>query len=401
VAVKSVWQLGPTVYLPSLLFGIGQGAVLPVLALTARDLGASIAVAGFVVALMGIGRIAGDVPAGLLAARFGERRAMLGAIAVTVAALFVCLWAPSVWVLGAGVTVLGLAESVWGLARHAYLTDVMPYHLRARALSTLGGMQRAGLFVGPFLAALAMTFWSTPGAYAVHIAVAVLAGAVILVLREPDLGPATPRAGAADAAPVGIATIVRRHLPVLRTLAMGSLLLNAVRAGRPVAIPLWAEHLHLDATATSIIFGISGGLEMLVFYPAGLAMDRWGRQPTVVLSTVGLAVSYVWLPFTGGVTGLLLASALMGLANGMGSGINMTIGADVSPADNRSEFLGTWRLLGDIGAGLGPLLVGAVAAVALAPAVASLGVVAALSAAAMARWLPRYGGPPAPAPAET
>src|SRR4028119_2256629 len=75
------------VYLPSVLYGVGQGAILPVIALSARQLGASLATAGLVVALAGVGQIAGDLPAGQLAARYGERRAMLGATAVSVLAL--------------------------------------------------------------------------------------------------------------------------------------------------------------------------------------------------------------------------------------------------------------------------------------------------------------------------
>lgn len=385
----SLWTVGPTVFLPSLLFGIGQGAVLPVLVVSARDLGASLAVAGFVVALMGIGKIVADIPAGVLADRVGERTAMLLAVVVALVSLVVCMFAPSVWILGAGVAGLGLAQAVWGLARQAYLTEVMPYHLRARAMSTLGGTQRIGLFVGPFLSAGAVSLWGTGAAYGIHVVVVLVAGGVMLALPEPPVGP-RERAPAHG----GTLGVFRRHLPVLRTLAMGALLLSAVRAGRPVAIPLWAEHLGLDAAQTSLVFGISGGIEALVFYPAGFLMDRFGRLFTVLTSTIGLGVAYLLLPFTNGFAALMCVGALMGLFNGMGSGINMTISADVSPPDNRPTFLGAWRLLSDIGSGLGPVLVGGVAAVALAPAVASLGVVSGLAALIMGVWLPRYSRRP-------
>lgn len=386
----SLWTVGPTVYLPSLLFGIGQGAVLPVLVVSARDLGASVTVAGFVVALMGLGKIVADIPAGVLADRVGERRAMLFAVVVALVSLVVCVVARNVWILGAGVTGLGLAQAIWGLARQAYLTEVMPYHLRARALSTLGGTQRIGLFVGPFLSAGAVSLWGTGAAYGIHVVVILIAGAVMLALPDPPTGP---RAHTGSRG--GTLEVFRRHLPVLRTLAMGALMLSAVRAGRPVAIPLWAEHLGLDAAQTSLVFGISGGIEALVFYPAGFAMDRFGRLFTVLTSTIGLGVAYLLLPLTHGFAGLMCVGAVMGLFNGVGSGINMTISADVSPPENRPTFLGAWRLLSDVGNGLGPLLVGGVAAVALAPAVASLGVVSGLAALVMGIWLPRYSRHPA------
>src|SRR5687767_2107176 len=79
------------VYGPTLLCAVGTGAVLPVIALSARELGASIGVAGLVVALTGIGQILGDVPAGALAERFGERRAMIASVFLTAVALGGCV----------------------------------------------------------------------------------------------------------------------------------------------------------------------------------------------------------------------------------------------------------------------------------------------------------------------
>ncbi len=55
------------------------------------------------------------------------------------------------------------------------------------------------------------------------------------------------------------------------TVGFGILLLSALRASRQVVIPLWADHLGLDATHASLIFGLSGAIDMLVFYPAGEA----------------------------------------------------------------------------------------------------------------------------------
>ena len=63
----SLRSVGLAVYLPSLLFGIGQGAVVPLVALSAAARGGSVALAAAAVAAMGIGKMVGDVPAGSLA----------------------------------------------------------------------------------------------------------------------------------------------------------------------------------------------------------------------------------------------------------------------------------------------------------------------------------------------
>src|SRR5512132_3541352 len=128
-----------TAYGPTILIAIGQGAILPLVALSARALGASVGIAALIVALIGLGQLIGDLPAGALAARIGEQRALIAACALDAAALIGAFLAQSVILLAVAITVTGLANAVFGLARHAYLTEAIPIPFRARALSTLGG----------------------------------------------------------------------------------------------------------------------------------------------------------------------------------------------------------------------------------------------------------------------
>ena len=354
------------------------------MALSARALGASVGGAAFVVALSGIGALLGDLPAGALAHRVGERRAMLWSTGVAALALVGCVLARSVFVLGASVAALGAASAVWGLARQAYLTEVVPVGQRARALSTLGGTHRIGVFLGPFVGAWAIGVWGLDAAYALHAVAAALACAVLVGVRE------VPRADAEQHAASSMRAVVRAHLPVLRTLGLGVVVLTAVRASRQVVVPLWAQHRGIDATATSMIFGASGAVDMLLFYPAGFVMDRLGRRWVAVPSTALLGVAHLLLPFTVGVRGVLAVALLLGLANGAGSGIVMTLGADASPAVGRSQFLGAWRLCADSGNAGGPVVVSVVTALAsLATGVWVMGVVGLLGAVVMHRFVGR------------
>ncbi|WP_380165064.1 MFS transporter [Jannaschia sp. R86511] len=382
---------------PALLFGIGQGAVYPVIALSARELGASVGVAAFVVALVGIGQVLGDLPAGALAARVGDRRAMVGASVVTAVALAGCVLAPSVPVLGLAVLLTGLAGAVFGLARQSYLTEAVPVRMRARAMSTLGGTHRIGTFVGPFLGALVTSRYGVDGAYLLFLLTAV--GAAVLVLVVPDV----PRLGAARPAP-GTATpsvlsVTRAHLGVLRTLGVAALLVMAVRQSRQIVmavrqsrqivLPLWGEQLGLDVATISLVMGVSGAVDMLLFYPAGSVMDRHGRAWVGVPSMLVLGLAHAVLPLAGSLPGLLGVAVLMGVGNGMGAGLVMTLGADTSPDVGRQAYLGAWRLVSDVGMAGGPLVVGGVAAAtALGPASLSVAVVALLAAGALARWVP-------------
>jgi MFS family permease len=383
----SLWKIAPSVYLPALLYGIGQGAIAPVVALSARDLGASFAVAGLVVAAAGVGQVIGDIPAGTLTTRIGERRAMLLATVLVSIALVACLVVPNVWGLALAIGATGLAGSVWGLARQAYLSEAVPLELRARALSTLGGVQRIGSFIGPFLGAFVMRFLGTDGAYWVHLAAAALACVVLLSL--PDIESVRRNRLARPVVVQSTRAVIREHLPVLRTLGVGALLVGAVRASRQVVVPLWAEHIGLDPQTTSLIFGVSGAVDMLLFYPAGSIMDRFGRKWVAVPSMTVLGLAHLLLPFTHSAGTLTAVALVMGVGNGLGAGVIMTLGADASPPVGRAQFLGAFRLFADSGSAAGPFLLSAVTAVsALAPAIVVMGLTGWAAALAMKRWIP-------------
>jgi MFS family permease len=384
----SLRSLIPAVFLPTLGFEIGVGALAPVLALTARALGASVGTAGLVLALLGVGQILGDVPAGALAARVGDRKAMLIAAGIAVVALTAGALSRSVWQLGLAATATGGTNAVFNLARQAYLTEVIPVELRARALSTLGGMVRVGAFIGPFIGAAVLAVRPVRDVYWLALLCTAVTAVVLLVV--PDV--AEPAAsGPAGAAPVPVRAVVRAHRKVFLTLGVAVVLVGSVRATRQTVLPLWAEHLGQSPSSTSVVFGIAGLVDTLTFYPSGKVMDRAGRLWIAVPSMLVLGLMQACLPLTHSLGSLTVVAMLMGFGNGIGSGVLMTLGADVAPPRTRSQFLGVWRLCADSGSAGGPLIVSAAASLgSLAIGIATMGGVGVLAAGALLRWVPRY-----------
>src|ERR1700761_4799530 len=110
--------------------------MIPVIALSSIDRGASTAVAALVNALLGIGSIGNNIPSGMLATRIGERESMLGGGGTAGSRPRLCLVNPgrgalSLVVFGLGVLLLGSASSVYTLARQSYLPQTVPVHMRA------------------------------------------------------------------------------------------------------------------------------------------------------------------------------------------------------------------------------------------------------------------------------
>jgi MFS family permease len=352
-----------SVYLPTLLFAIGQGAVIPVIPLLAKDLGASVAVASMVVALRGFGTMGFDIPAGLLVSRIGERGAMVVAtVALTVVAVGAAL-SPNVWIYAALVFAMGCAWAVWLLARLSFVTEAAPLDQRGRALSLLGGVNRIGNFIGPFGGGFAAEYLGRDSPLYFQAVLAALACLVLFAFVRAGEGD-RPDAAHGGGAYRRLGRVVRENRQVFLTAGLATSAIGILRSSRQAVIPLWGDGLGLSNAEIGIIFGLSSAIDMTLFYPVGMVMDRWGRKwagvPCLVTMSLGLAL----IPLTGSFATLLGASLLTSFGNGLGSGIVMTLGADFSPPVGRADFLGVWRLVSDVGTAGGPAVLGAVAAAA-------------------------------------
>ncbi|MGH2614641.1 MAG: MFS transporter, partial [Thermomicrobiales bacterium] len=158
-------------------------------------------------------------------------------------------------------------------------------------------------------------------------------------------------------------TGILHHARDLSSAAIAQTLGQMIRAGRFLIIPLWgAQQLGLDAAQVGIIVTAGAILDVSMFVPAGMLMDRFGRKVAAVPSFSLMALGIGLIPFTRDFLTLLLVAMLIGFGNGLGAGLMMTLGADLAPPGAVGEFLGIWRLIGDVGAAAGPLVVGIVAA---------------------------------------
>lgn len=372
-----------SLFVPSAIFGLGTGAGAPMMALLARDLGASVPVAGMIVGMIALGAVLGDLPSGSIVGRFGEQRAIIGGTVLGATGVLVSLLAPNPAILAVGAVLTGFAMAVWGLARQSYLAGALPIHMRARGISANAAMHRAGFLVGPFVGAVAVHRFGIQGGLMVEFVAIIVAG--ILITRST-----VPEPQRSDRGGVGVLGVARSHHVVLLTLGAGSMLVGASRASREAVLPLWAEHIGVAPATVALVFGISGAVDLLLAYPAGVLMDKCGRLVTAIPALLLFGTAFLILPLIHELWWLIVVAVVLGAGNGMSNGLVMTLGADVSPRDRRAEFLAAWRLTHDTGSSTGPLVVGAVATVSLAAGAMTIGALGVVGAAVMWRYIPRY-----------
>ncbi|WP_159607526.1 MFS transporter, partial [Agromyces humi] len=185
------------------------------------------------------------------------------------------------------------------------------------------------------------------------------------------------------------------HRAVLLRIGSGVGLLAAVRASRTVIVPLWAVSIGMPPEAAAIVIGVSASIDFALFYVSGQVMDRFGRLWSAIPGLVGLGVGQLVLAFThdlpNAVAWFTGVAVLLGVANGLSSGVILTLGADLAPKANPAPFLGAFRTIADAGQAAAPLVLAAVtSAASIMAASATMGVLGLVGAAVLWRYVPRY-----------
>ena len=406
-------SLAPSIYAPSLLEFVGLAALMPVVPLLARDLGFSIPQAAALSTIFGLSSFLGPIPAGWLISRIGARRALVITGGMLVASNLAAFWmlGPA---LGGGsgsrhqvllivlLLVMAVSTQVWQLGRQAYLGTALPPTMRARGMTLFGGVIRLGEVIGPLLGAVVMTVGSMAWVFLLF-AVTAAAGTVMIGIFLPP-GEARP-AGARTRGRRGPRSQARSRLDraVLRRMVavgLGIAPVMMARVNRPVIVPLLGDSLGLDPVWISIVFGVSAALEILLVLPAGTLMDRFGRAAVAVPCALVMGAGFLLLAVLGTVMAgrgteaallaLLLPSLLIGVGNGLGSGIVMTLGIDVSPVHGRTGYLAWWNTMLGAGRLAAPLIVTGITLVApVAVAGAATGAVCVAGGMWLIRVLPR------------
>jgi MFS family permease len=366
------------VYVPSLLMAVSQEALTILLPLYMLDIGASPAFAALVVGLRGVGVLLFDVPAGMLVARFGDKPVLLGGLGLILTGFLLLTVTTEPWLIGIAAVALGVGHAAWMLGRQSYLADICATNELGRAIAAMAGLQRGGALLGPFAGGLLAGLAGFHVAFAVGAVSAVVAGAIVLAFAR-----AVPPHPNPDASFAGTMQVLRAQRGVLATAGSCALVLQLLRATRQLLIPLFGEAVGLDVQTIGLVYSLASVVDIALFYPSGVLADRYGRKWSAVPSMALYALGLALLPLSQGFYSLLAAAMLLGFANGIGTGVVMIIGADLARASGRhGQFLGLWRLMGDVGMSGAPLLVGTIvdgAGLAVASlSVAGLGVAGAL-----------------------
>ncbi|MBE3551947.1 MAG: MFS transporter [Kyrpidia tusciae] len=284
------------------------GAIVPIVPLYLAEIGAPGWALGAVFATYSAGLLAGGVPFGLLADRWGRRPVLLLGLAGLVVTTLAFAWSASVWPLILSRLLQGLAAAAIWSAGPALVTDVAPPEWRGRYLSIAMTGTNLGTIVGPvFGGTVAGWFGRSAPFYVIAAAAAVLFFAVFALPKGKGI--------AGEEAPP---TRVVLSVPEIR---LGAVIITVAAFGYGILEPLLPGDLHarfgLDMAGVGIAFGIMSAAYTAVQPLLGWLADRRDHRSMILAGTLFAAILSPAVALAPTVAAAITTLTIFGIAGGI------------------------------------------------------------------------------------
>tara|TARA_Y100000310_G_C20475536_1_gene712202 strand:+ start:20 stop:826 length:807 start_codon:yes stop_codon:yes gene_type:complete len=119
--------------------------------------------------------------------------------------------------------------------------------------------------------------------------------------------------------------------------------------------------LQLSATQVGLSMAVGSIVGLLFTYPAGVLVDRFGRKPVIVPTTIGTGLAFLLYGMAPSFAWFLAASTVWGIASSASGSAPAAYAADIAPREHTATAMSTFRGLSDAGYVIGPILLGAIA----------------------------------------
>lgn len=346
------------VYIPAFLTSFCMGMLAPTIPAKVDLIGGTAFIIGLAVGAQGLGEAFFSIPTGLLINKFGNKKIMLiGMAGLSISGSLSGLFQNNL-ALYFALFSLGTFYGFFSLSRHSFMTQIVPSKYRGKAFSRFGGINRIGWFFGPVIGGFTAGSIGIDIPFYIISIVALFTTILIFFTTEPTNENLIQ---SNEIKPPTFKETILENKKSFTIGGSGHFIMQFLRQCRHVLIPIWAFSIGLGVEELGLIQSISAAIDMTLFYPVGLIMDKYGRKWTSVPSIILLSLGFIFMTYVDSFNGLMLVGLLLGFANGLGSGAMLTLGSDLSPKNQPGSFLGIWRLFGWSGNSAGGPISGAIA----------------------------------------
>ncbi|MFZ4842142.1 MFS transporter [Mycetocola saprophilus] len=360
---REVWVLVAA----SFVIALGYGIVAPVLPLYAQRFGVGNTEISAVVSVFAAMRLIFAPASGWLVQRFGEKHIYISGLLIVAISTGACAFAGEYWQLVALRAVAGIGSTMFTVSAMGLLIRISPASMRARISSLYSGSFLIGGVAGPILGALAAPF----GLHAPFViyAIALFAACAVVALA---LGRVQVPVGAEPGGVAGTGVDVRPVLTlaaawarkpyraaVAANFANGWTAFGVRVALVPVVMAAFFPGTASAAALALTTFALGNAAIIL---PAGRWSDRYGRRPFIIGGMALAGVATALFGFADNLVISLVLCAIAGVGTGLCAPSQQAVVADVVGRHHRGgPVLATFQMVSDLGAVIGPLVIGALA----------------------------------------
>ena len=337
----------------------GQGVVSPVLPLYAKDFGVSATMVGLTLTVFALARLIVNVPAGIVADRFGRRILLVGGPIITSIGMFGSGFAGDIWTLLVWRFVAGAGSALYMSGAMIYLIDIAPPMKRARYVATNQWALSAGVAIGPGVGGLVADTYGLDVPFHV-VGVTAIVTAIYAAIRLPETKDmAHDETGPEDGSePISAMSFLLGRQFMLIALVSATIFMT--RAGtRATLMPLHAEDaLGWGPAEIGVVFTATGVMTLFTLMPAAWASDSIRRRNVILFSGVMAGIGALVVAQTSSVMGFVIGNVVLSLGTGTAGPAPAAYVADIAPAHMRGMAVAMYRSAGDVGFLAAPPLLG-------------------------------------------
>ena len=349
-----------TVTLACLAYFTGDGVLVPAVPRYVEGpLGAGNVAIGLVVGVFSLSAFFLRPWVGGLGDRWGRRPLMLVGAALFAASVLANPLASSPAVLAALRLLTGAGEAFFFVGAVTAVFDLAPAERRGEAMSVASLALYVGIGLGPLIGELAIERVGFVAAWVLAATAALTA--LVMALRVPDTRP-QEASGEASGGPSP-----RRRLVHRAGLLPGLVMLTSIlgMAGFLTFVPLYAIDIGMDGSRLVLL--VFAGVVVGIRSVGARIPDRLGAARTtrmaLALSAAGLALVGTWRS----PAGLLAGTVVFAVGIALLTPAVMALAVEGVPPGERASVIGTTSAFLDLAFGLGPAILGFVAAAAGRP----------------------------------
>ena len=293
----------------TMLGTMDSNALVPVIALYAKSVGADIFQIGIIVGLFSAVHAPANLFFGRIADRFGRKLPFQVGLTWDAVSLFLYSVATTPLLLALVRISHGIGSGLVGPSSMAIMADTSPRERKGRAMAIYGMALALAVIIGFGIAGatmvrqqFALLFYILSGALAVGLALSVF-------VQEPPQESARPMPWRR------LVTFIRKPMPAAGYASIFSLYF--VLGAFVTLVPLHLENeLHANAFTVVLSFLVFALLSLVFHYPGGMLADRFGPAMPAMIGLVAVAAAMALIPIVADLGALLALMVLFGVGHG-------------------------------------------------------------------------------------